>query len=102
LVWLVSDRVNIGLPGLIVAFVVTACAGALMISRFPFYSFKQVRAGSRIRFTQIVLVPLAFVFIFLHPAITLLLIFGSYALSAPVVWVYRRLRKRARGSPTHA
>src|SRR5476651_1327798 len=92
LVWLASDRVNIGLPGLILAFVVTACAGALMISRFAFHSFKQVDAGARVRFTQIVFVPLAFAFIFLYPAITLLLIFGSYAASAPVVWVYRRVR----------
>ncbi len=102
LIWLASDRVNIGLPGLIVAFLVTACAGALMISRFPFNSFKQLKAGARVRFTQIVLVPLAFVFIFLHPAITLLLIFGSYALSAPTLWVYRKLRRRTRAAPTHA
>src|SRR5271157_5342806 len=101
LIWLASDRVNIGLPGLIVAFLVTACAGALMISRFPFNSFKQVHAGARVRFTQIVLVPLAFVFIFLYPAITLLLIFGSYALSAPTLWVYRKLRRRTRATPTH-
>ena len=103
LIWLVSDRVNIGLPGLLVAFVVTACAGALMISRFAFYSFKHIDAGARVRFTQIVLVPLAFVFIFLYPAITLLLIFGSYALSAPTLWLYRKLfRRRARSTPTAA
>src|ERR1700684_455862 len=29
LIWLASDRVSIGLPGLVGAFVVTACAGAL-------------------------------------------------------------------------
>jgi CDP-diacylglycerol--serine O-phosphatidyltransferase len=103
LIWLASDRVNIGLPGLIVAFVVTACAGALMISRFAFYSFKHVDAGGRVRFTQIVLVPLAFVLIFLYPAITLLLIFGTYALSAPTVWLYRKLfRRRSRNLPTAA
>src|SRR6204780_3453516 len=45
LVWL-CDRVNIGLPGLIAAFLVTAFAGALMISRFAFYSFKHVDAGA--------------------------------------------------------
>ena len=39
-----------------------------MISRFAFNSFKHVNAGARVRFTHIVLVPLAFVFIFLHPA----------------------------------
>src|SRR5471032_11554 len=97
LVWLASDRINIGLPGLILAFVVTACAGALMISRFAFNSFKHVNPGARVRFTYIVLVPLAFVFIFLYPAITLLLIFGIYALSAPTVWLYRKLRRRTRG-----
>ncbi len=99
LVWLASGRDNIGLPGLIVAFLVTACAGALMISRFAFNSFKQVDTGARVRFPQIVLVPLAFIFIFLYPAITLLLIFGSYALSAPTLWVYRKLRRRTRGAP---
>jgi CDP-diacylglycerol--serine O-phosphatidyltransferase len=103
LIWLASDRVNIGLPGLIVAFVVTACAGALMISRFAFNSFKHVDAGGRVRFTQIVLVPLAFVLIFLYPAITLLLLFGTYAMSAPTVWLYRKLfRRRARNLPTAA
>jgi len=102
LVWL-CDRVNIGLPGLILAFLVTAVAGALMISRFAFYSFKHIDAGARVRFTQIVLVPLAFIAIFLHPAITLLLLFGSYALSAPTVWLYRKVfRRRTRGSPTPA
>ena len=102
LIWLASDRVSIGLPGLIVAFVVTACAGALMISRFAFNSFKQIDAGARIRFTQIILVPLAFVFIFLYPAITLLLIFGTYAASAPTLWLLRKMRRRVRPGSAHA
>jgi CDP-diacylglycerol--serine O-phosphatidyltransferase len=101
-IWLVSDQGNIGLTGLIVAFLITACAGALMISRFAFNSFKHLHPGARVRFTQIVLVPLAFALIFLYPAITLLVIFGSYALSAPTVWTYRKLRRRSRGAPTHA
>jgi CDP-diacylglycerol---serine O-phosphatidyltransferase len=96
LVWLASDQTNIGLPGLILAFVVTASAGALMISRFAFNSFKQVNAGARVRFTYIILVPLAFIFIFLHLPISLLVIFGLYALSAPSLWVYRKLRRRSR------
>src|SRR4029077_18105540 len=84
-VWLTSDETNIGLPGLILAFLVTASAGALMISRFAFNSFKYVNPGGRVRFTYIVFVPLAFVLIFLQPPLTLLLLFGGYALSAPVV-----------------
>jgi CDP-diacylglycerol--serine O-phosphatidyltransferase len=102
LVWLASDRINVGLPGLILAFLVTAFAGALMISRFAFSSFKGVTPGARVRFPTIVLVPLAFVLIALHPSSTLLALFGGYALSAPLVWAYRKLRKRTRGTATHA
>jgi CDP-diacylglycerol--serine O-phosphatidyltransferase len=102
LVWLASDQTKIGLPGLILAFIVTAVAGALMISRFAFNSFKQVTPGARVRFPHIVLVPLAFVLIFLHPSITLLALFGGYALSAPATWVYRKLRRRKRAPSTHA
>ena len=101
LVWLASDQTNIGLPGLILAFLVTASAGALMISRFAFNSFKQVNPGARVRFTYIVLVPLAFILIFLHLPISLLVLFGCYALSAPTVWVYRKLRRR-RAPSLHA
>src|SRR5271154_3196821 len=99
LVWLASDQTNIGLPGLILAFLVTASAGALMISRFAFNSFKQVNPGARVRFTYIILVPLAFILIFLHLPISLLALFGVYALSAPTVWVYRKLRRRRTAKP---
>ncbi len=102
LVWLASDQTNVGLPGLILAFLVTAFAGALMISRFAFNSFKGVTPGARVRFPYIILVPLAFMLIALHPSITLLALFGGYALSAPIVWVYRKLRRRSRGAPTQA
>jgi CDP-diacylglycerol--serine O-phosphatidyltransferase len=100
-VWLASDQLNIGLPGLILAFLVTACAGGLMISRFAFNSGKQVNMGAKVRFTHILFVPLAFVLLALHPPITLLLFFGCYALSAPSVWVYRKLRRRSRGMPSN-
>jgi CDP-diacylglycerol---serine O-phosphatidyltransferase len=96
LVWLASDQINIGLPGLLLAFFVIASAGALMISRFAFNSFKYVNAGAKIRFTYIILVPLAFILIFLHLPTSLLAIFGLYALSAPSIWVYRKLRRRSR------
>jgi len=96
LVWLASDQTNIGLPGLILAFLVTASAGALMISRFAFNSFKYVNPGARVRYPYVVLVPLAFILIFVHLPTSLLIVFGLYALSAPTVWVYRKLRRRNR------
>jgi CDP-diacylglycerol--serine O-phosphatidyltransferase len=101
LVWLASDQTNIGLPGLILAFFVTASAGALMISRFAFNSFKQVSPDARVRYTYIILVPLAFIFIFLHLPISLLVIFGLYGLSAPTLWAYRKLRRRRRPTVSH-
>jgi phosphatidylserine synthase len=70
-----------------------------MISRFAFNSFKQVNAGARVRFTYIVLVPIAFILIFLHLPISLLVMFGGYALSAPMLWLYRKLRRRTRVVP---
>jgi CDP-diacylglycerol--serine O-phosphatidyltransferase len=96
-VWLESGQLDIGLPGLIVAFLVTAVAAGLMISRFAFNSFKQVKIGARVRFTHILLVPLLFMLVALHPPSMLLLIFGCYALSAPSVWVYRKFFRRPRG-----
>ena len=96
LVWQASDQTNIGLPGLLLAFFVTFTAGALMISRFAFNSFKYVKAGAKVRSTYIILVPLAFILIFLHLPTSLLVIFGLYALSAPSVWLYRKVRRRSR------
>jgi CDP-diacylglycerol---serine O-phosphatidyltransferase len=96
LVWLASNQTQIGLPGLVLAFLVTASAGALMVSRFAFDSFKGLAPRARVRFPHIVLVPLAFVLLFLYPSVMALVLSCGYALSAPTVWVFRKLRRRAR------
>src|SRR5258707_5582609 len=90
LAWLASDQTNIGLPGLILAFFFPAFARALIVTPFAFYRFKQGNTRPRLRFTYIILVPLAFIFIFLHLPISLLVIFGLYGLSAPSLWAYRK------------
>jgi len=95
-VWVASAQTNIGLPGLVLAFVVTAIAGALMISRFAFNSFKQVNLSARVRFTHILLVPLTFVLVASHPPVAFLVLFGTYAASAPLLWAWRTLRRRTR------
>jgi CDP-diacylglycerol--serine O-phosphatidyltransferase len=95
-VWVASAQTNIGLPGLVLAFVVTAIAGALMISRFAFNSFKQVNLSARVRFTHILLVPLTFVLVASHPPVAFLVLFGTYAASAPLLWAWRKLRRRTR------
>jgi CDP-diacylglycerol--serine O-phosphatidyltransferase len=98
-VWFFSEWHEPGLTGLILAFVVTASAGALMVSRFGYPSFKQFDLDRRIKFVYMLLVPLFFVAIAIDPPTMLLSMFGVYALSAPLLWVGRRIRRALRGAP---
>ena len=95
--WFSSSWREPGLTGLIVAFAVTALAGALMVSRFNYDSFKQVNLGGRVPFAYIAIVPLGYALIAFHPPVVLFILFSAYALSGPTVWLYRRLRRRQRG-----
>lgn len=101
-VWAFSEWHEPGLPGLILAFGVTALAGALMVSRFGYPSFKQFDLSKPIRFVWLIVLALVFVFIAGDPPRVLLLLFGTYALWPPLVWVVRRLRRRRRSEPPSA
>ena len=98
-----AHRYDLGGPyGLVLAFVVTAVAGLLMVSRIYYSSFKGVKLTGRVRFTYAILIPLAYVVISFDPPVVLLALFGSFALSAPCAVVWRRLRRRppvAAGKP---
>jgi len=100
-IWAASQWHEPGLTGLIAAFMVTAVAGALMVSRFGYPSFKQFKLDRRVRFVSLLLVVLIVVLIAVvlnatGPATLLLAIFGTYAASAPIIWVFRRLLRRRR------
>jgi CDP-diacylglycerol--serine O-phosphatidyltransferase len=96
-IWLASTEWRApGLPGLILATLVTASAGLLMVSSFGYSSFKKFDMEGPVRFMTFLLVPLGFVFIAVHPPLALLLIFGLYALSGPVLWLIRRHRRGQR------
>jgi CDP-diacylglycerol---serine O-phosphatidyltransferase len=98
-IWFVSSFKEPGLGGLIGAFLVTASAGALMVSGFSYPSFKQFDLDRRIKFVYMLLVPLFFVLIAIEPSTMLLSMFATYALSAPVLWIGRRIRRAMRGAP---
>ena len=83
-----------GLSGLVLAFVVTALAGALMVSRFSYSSFKVVQLTGRVRFTYAFVIPLTLVVIAAEPPLVLLALACGFALSAPLTWAWRRLRRR--------
>jgi CDP-diacylglycerol--serine O-phosphatidyltransferase len=86
-----------------VALLVTASAGALMVSRFGYNSFKQMNMEGPVKFATIILVPLGFVLIAIYPPTSLMVIFGGYALSGPLLWLYRRSsRGRRRVTPRDA
>ena len=95
-VWLAHEYAIEGLPGLVLAFGVTASAGALMVSRFSYRSFKDRAAGEKVRYSRFLVVPVVFALIALNPPLVLFGLFGSFALSAPLVWLWRRLRRRPR------
>jgi CDP-diacylglycerol--serine O-phosphatidyltransferase len=87
-----------GLPGLVLAFGITATAGALMVSRIPYRSFKDRAAGERVRYSRLLLVPLVIGLIAINPPVVLFLLFSGFALSGPLVWSWVKLRRRPRGA----
>ena len=86
-----------GLPGLIIAFAVTALAAILMVSRFPYRSFKDRAAGERVRYSKFLMVPLAIALIAVDPPVVLFIMFGGFALSGPIGWAWLKMRKKPRG-----
>lgn len=99
-IWFSSGWREPGLVGLIAAFAITAIAGALMVSRFSYPSFKQFDLDGRIKFVYALLVPLWFALVAVDPPTMLLSMFSTYALSAPVLWLARRIRRLFRGAPS--
>lgn len=73
--------------------------GALMVSNFSYYSFKDLDLTSgRVPFTYAILMPTLFILIALAPSKVLFACFFAYALSGPVLalWRHRRRRERQR------
>ena len=83
------------------AFSVTATAGALMISRFPYYSFKEISGRGRISFTYAFVIPLTFILIALNPPTVLFTLAGTYAVSGPIraLWLLRSRTGPVKRSP---
>ena len=95
-IWSFSEWREPGLPGLILAFLVTAAAGSLMVSRFSYPSFKGFDLTKPISFLWLVSIAAVIAVVASDPSRAFLLCFGAYALSAPLIWAWRRLRRRHR------
>ena len=82
------------------ALILTLCAGLLMVSRFSYYSFKDLDLREKVPFVTLLIAILIFVFLSLRPATVLFSFFFLYMLSGPVVSLFRWNRKRARLADT--
>ncbi len=74
------------------AALVTAFTGLLMVSNISYLSFKEFGFRGRVPFVVMLLVVMAFVVITIDPPRILLLLAVTYALSGPVLWLWRRRR----------
>jgi len=93
LIWLAYDLEWTDLTSLIVSMIASIVLGGLMVSRFSYWSGKTVNLRGRVPWAYAILVPLLYIAVSAGP-ITLLALFGAYALSAPLYWCFRRVRRR--------
>ncbi|WP_108446946.1 CDP-diacylglycerol--serine O-phosphatidyltransferase [Halomonas denitrificans] len=72
--------------------VVVGAAGVLMVSNIRYYSFKDVDLKGPVPFVFLLAIVLGFVVISIEPSVMLLLLFGTYVASGPVMALMRKLR----------
>ncbi|MGC3980271.1 MAG: CDP-diacylglycerol--serine O-phosphatidyltransferase [Steroidobacteraceae bacterium] len=93
-IWVASQYELDSLAKLVLGFSITAIIGALMVSNFSYWSGKDLNLRGKVPAAYLVLVPLIYALYAAGPAETLLITFGTYAASAPLLWLWRRIRKR--------
>ena len=91
--WVVSAFDVRGLPALVLAFLITIVVGALMVSKFSYWSGKDIDVRGRIRWVYASAIPLVFVIVSLAPE-SLFTLFAMYTASAPAHWAWRRFRRK--------
>jgi len=67
-----------------------------MVSNISYYSFKDVDFHNKVPFMAMLVVVMIFVFASIDPPIMLFGGFMIYALSGPVLSIYRRFKKRGK------
>jgi len=92
-VWFSSEWTEPGLTGLALCFSVVSFAGVMMVSGFPYPSVKQIDWNARMKFFYFVIVPISLALVVAEPPTMLLFLFSVYVLLAPILWLFRRLRR---------
>lgn len=100
LVWFSRDLGVSGQDLVILALLVTVFTGLLMVTSIPYYSFKDIGNRRRVPFVATLAVVGVFVFASIDPPKVIFGAFAAYALSGPLWWLYRRIRRwRGRHAP---
>ncbi|WP_346796542.1 CDP-diacylglycerol--serine O-phosphatidyltransferase [Halomonas sp. Bachu 37] len=73
---------------------VVAAAGVLMVSNIRYYSFKDVDFKKPVPFVVLLAVVLGFVMISVEPSVMLLLLFGAYVISGPILAAMRKAKTK--------
>lgn len=80
----------------LLALFVTLATGALMVSNFTYFSFKDMDARQRVSFVVILAVVVVLMLVAIDPPKVLLTTFFLYAFSGPGLAVWRRYRRQRR------
>ncbi|MCO1335389.1 CDP-diacylglycerol--serine O-phosphatidyltransferase [Microbulbifer sp. OS29] len=94
MIWAGHD-VEIGSGLAIVAALVTALAGLLMVSNFHYTSFKRLDFKGRVPFVMMLAVILIFSLVAVDPAGVLLTLAVLYTLSGPAMWLWKHLHRNS-------
>jgi CDP-diacylglycerol--serine O-phosphatidyltransferase len=97
MIWIGTDNGIAGSSVSLLAAMLTALAGLLMVSNFRYHSFKVLDLQGRVPFMVSVLVMLGFALVVLDPPVLLFLMFLGYAISGPVFTFIRRRQRLTQG-----
>ena len=78
------------------ALALTLVVGMLMVSKFSYYSFKDLDMRKKVPFVSVLVVMLVFVFLSIEPPTVLFSASFLYMLSGPLISIFRWIRKRLR------
>ena len=93
-VWVCATYGIDGVDVMIPALFLTVIAGLLMVSRFSYYSFKDLDLKKRVPFFTVLLVLLVFVLVSIETPTVLFSLSFLYMISGPVIALFRSIRKR--------
>jgi len=95
-VWACHDLEYTGADLWFYAFALTLLSGGLMVSNFSFYSFKEFDVRNKVPFMAMLAIVGVFILASIDPPKLMFLVFLVYALSGPVTYFVRLIKKRTR------